>query len=307
MKQFHSWFKNNFGYSRKEISGTIVLLLLLFSGFFLEHAYDYLMYASKPQAGAGDAAALEAWLAEIKWEKAAPDDEAIEPIQRLANLRAFDPNAVDGEFLKRINMPGFAASNWEKFLKGGGRFYKKTDLLRIYGLDSALYGQLEPFLEIRGYEKRAAEPAHPAEVRLASVSAAKLEINQATAADLQKVKGIGAVFSERIVKYREALGGFRSRNQLASVYGIKPEVLTELWKMFELDSTRCCRTLDLNTVSFDSLRKHPYLRYNQARALVAYREQHGPFRSWEEVAQVKIIPDSLVEQLRFYFTLEGVF
>ena len=47
-----------------------------------------------------------------------------------------------------------------------------------------------------------------------------VEINTADSAELMRLNGIGASFSRRIVKYRNLLGGFISKEQLLEVYGM---------------------------------------------------------------------------------------
>jgi len=59
-----------------------------------------------------------------------------------------------------------------------------------------------------------------------SHSAFAVDINTATAQELaQELFGIGPVKAQRIVKYREKIGGFRSIGQLIEVKGIGPKTL----------------------------------------------------------------------------------
>gem|GEM_PF-6410755 len=55
-----------------------------------------------------------------------------------------------------------------------------------------------------------------------------LELNGSDSASLRKVKGIGPVFAARIVKYRDALGGFKSKEELRKVYGMTEEAYAEI-------------------------------------------------------------------------------
>ncbi len=51
-------------------------------------------------------------------------------------------------------------------------------------------------------------------------AAEPLDINQASVAELETLKGIGPVYAERIVEYRSEQGRFASVDQLAEVQGI---------------------------------------------------------------------------------------
>lgn len=54
----------------------------------------------------------------------------------------------------------------------------------------------------------------------ASSAAGKVNLNTATAADLQKLNGIGERKAEQIIAYREQKGGFKSIDELKEVSGI---------------------------------------------------------------------------------------
>jgi competence protein ComEA len=56
----------------------------------------------------------------------------------------------------------------------------------------------------------------------------RLDLNQATAAELEALPGIGAVKAAAIVAERESSGGFRSIDELESVRGIGPSLVAKL-------------------------------------------------------------------------------
>ena len=56
----------------------------------------------------------------------------------------------------------------------------------------------------------------------------RLNINQATAADLDQLPGIGPAFAARIIDYRQQHNGFTDVSQLSNVRGIGPKTLAKL-------------------------------------------------------------------------------
>ena len=58
-----------------------------------------------------------------------------------------------------------------------------------------------------------------------------LDINTASAAQLQTLPGIGEVIAQRIVDYREANGPFRSVGELTRVEGIGQKRLEAIWDL----------------------------------------------------------------------------
>lgn len=61
-----------------------------------------------------------------------------------------------------------------------------------------------------------------------------LNLNRATAAELDRLPGISPTVAERIVAYREAHGGFRTIEELDSVKGIGPAILGKVRPLVKL-------------------------------------------------------------------------
>lgn len=109
-----------------------------------------------------------------------------------------------------------------------------------------------------------------------------VELNTADTVVLKKVPGIGSVFANRIIKYRELLGGYTSVQQLREVYGIDDEKYGTLAVWFEADTSRV-RKLTINHLSMEALAHHPYLNYKQAKVIITMRERKGALRDWQSI------------------------
>lgn len=64
-------------------------------------------------------------------------------------------------------------------------------------------------------------------VSIAALAAEPVDINTASAEELQQLQGVGPVIAERIVIYRETHGAFRSLDELTSVRGISTNVIEQ--------------------------------------------------------------------------------
>ncbi len=183
----------------------------------------------------------------------------------------FDPNTVSEDSLLLLGVPLYAVRNWVRYREAGGTFYRAKDILKIYGMDTATYDRIRPYVRIALPRKKEARK----EVRV-------IDINTADTADWMQLPGIGKVFSRRILRFREALGGFYSVAQVAETYGL-PDSTFEKIKPY-LRCTPRVRQLNLNTAREDQLARHPYINKREARLIVRYRHQNGPFR---DVAELK--------------------
>ncbi len=127
----------------------------------------------------------------------------------------------------------------------------------------------------------------------------RLPFSESDSVLLQIVPGIGALTAGRIIKHRENLGGFIQIDQLNEVYGLKPETISLIWDYFDFDPVSP-RQLDLNLLAVEQLAKHPYISYQEAKVLVAYRMQHGPFLKAEDLLRIKIFKAEWVAKIGPY-------
>lgn len=121
---------------------------------------------------------------------------------------------------------------------------------------------------------------------------APFDINYADTIQLKKLRGIGPVLSKRIIKFRDVLGGYVSKDQLAEVYGLQDSVLWQMDSLIFISEDFEPSKININETAERELSKHPYISRSMAKALVNYKFQHGAFTSIEELSNIHLI-DSL--------------
>ncbi len=126
-----------------------------------------------------------------------------------------------------------------------------------------------------------------------------VNINQADTTALQQIRGIGPVFSRRIVRYRELLGGYSCASQLLEVFGMDSARYVSMLDFIETD-TLLIEQINLNTASFGDLVRHPYIDQPVASAILNLRDQHGPFACPADIKSSYLIDDESWERLRPY-------
>jgi len=127
-----------------------------------------------------------------------------------------------------------------------------------------------------------------------------LNINRADSADLLPLPGIGPVFAGRIIKYRKLLGGYVTVDQLAEVYGMPGETIDLIRNHVFIDSS-AIRKIRLDSASFRELLRHPYLEYEDVKALVEYRDFKGDISSINELKTNHVLYDSTLNKIDGYF------
>lgn len=162
-----------------------------------------------------------------------------------------------------------------------------------------------------------------------------LELNAASAAELEQLPHIGAVLAERITAYRDQIGGFSNREQLLEVEGIGEATLYEIYDLLYLENETFPEPepaespapaaepqpaetappateppaaaapavtfpLDLNQATAAELEQIPMMQPELAEKIVAFRQQIQAFSSVYELLYVDGMTETYFVQLRDY-------
>ncbi|MBX2929855.1 MAG: helix-hairpin-helix domain-containing protein [Saprospiraceae bacterium] len=231
-----------------------------------------------------------------------PRSVATEP--QVFLLFPFDPNTANEAELRTLGLPENVARAILRFREKGGKYRKKEDLQKIYTLSEAQYRRIEPYITIE--ETATPTPSYTATERPASYEKSEsvvIDINQATQEEWQKLRGIGPGYSGRIIKRRDELGGFSSVEQVAETWGLPDSVFQSI--RLQLRPSPVLRTIPINAATAEALAAHPYIRQRRiAEAIVSYRNNHGPFRSADDLRKLQVLKPETVEKLLPYVAFD---
>lgn len=129
------------------------------------------------------------------------------------------------------------------------------------------------------------------------------DLNSATAEDLMEVYGIGETLSERIVKFRDRLGGFLVNEQLYDVYGLKPEVAEKALLKFQVVEVPALDKININKASIEELSQLIYVNKSLAFNIIDYRDRNGSFASFQELSNVDAFPTEKLDRIALYLSL----
>jgi DNA uptake protein ComE-like DNA-binding protein len=128
-----------------------------------------------------------------------------------------------------------------------------------------------------------------------------VSVNEADTTAFIDLPGIGSKLAARIISFREKLGGFYSVDQVGETYGLSDSSFQKIRPY--LANAGTVRQLDLNAATAEELKDHPYFRWTLARAIVAYRNQHGPFKDLSELKNISVIDVASYQRIVHYLQI----
>lgn len=293
-----------FSFSKKELNGIFLLCILIFVITMVPYLYRFY---SKEEVYDLETFQLKAAEFKALAVKRSEQHKGYRENTGEAKLKGdyfeFNPNGLAEKEWRRLGLSSKQVRVILNYEAKGGRFYRKADLKKIYSISAAQYAALEPYIRIteRYSESGSGKPEsreRPAKIDLVPI-AAFIELNSADSAKLESIRGIGPVFASRIIRYRNRLGGFYKKEQLREVYGLDSLKYSRLKDHVEVN-TALIQKINLNKVTFEQLKMHPYLHYKQMNAILQYRKQHNSFGSVDDLKKLAIMNEEIIRKIEPY-------
>lgn len=242
-------------------------------------------------------------------EEAAVDVEKKEERGEVV-MKEFDPNTVDSLTLIGFGLKPWKVKNFLHYREAGKVFRSAEDLGDTYGWTEEDVEMLASYVRVgKQYEKKEKKVEEREEWRQQAEKTehtsnkfhtlTKVDVNTADTATLRRIPGVGAKISEAIVRYRERLGGFYSVEQLREIKMVSPELL----EWMEVSSPNV-QKIPVNEASFQALNSHPYISYEQTKALLQYIRLYGKVKDEQALLETGIFTKEDVERLKPYLVYE---
>lgn len=236
----------------------------------------------------------------------AASDVSSEPEE--IHLFYFDPNTISLEQWQELGVHKNVAVTIQKYLSKGGRFKSPEDLRKIYTLPKQDAERLIPYVRIRNSALQEPPKANTALYSEAPVNKSPafskkhyeiIDINKADTSAFISLPGIGSKLAQRIINFREKLGGFCSVQQVGETRFLPDSTFQKIKPFLALKSTEL-KKMDINHSDINELKSHPYIDYNIANAIVQYRNQNGLYKSLDDLRKIHIIDDVLFGKIQPY-------
>ena len=193
--------------------------------------------------------------------------------------------------------------NIYKYRAHGGIYRQKEDFARLYGLTVKQYRELEPYIHISSdylpastlVEKRQPTERDTLRYPVKLQADEHVVLNTADTSQLKKVPGIGSYYAKAIVRHGQRLGGYVSVDQLDEIEDFPQDA-----KKYFVIANAQPRQLNINRLTLQQLRRHPYINFYQAKAITDYRRLHGDIKNLNQLRLSKDFTDEAIRRLEPY-------
>jgi len=225
---------------------------------------------------------------------------------RPGELFYFDPNTITTDGWQRLGLRDKTIQTIQHYLSKGGSFKKPEDIGKIWGLSETDVKRLLPYVNIKSQETGKPQRIRDSGVFARPVYEKKVlpvDINAADSTAFIALPGIGSRLANRIIAFREKLGGFYNIDQLAETFALPDSVFQKIRNRLLIGNVPV-KKININTAGIDELKAHPYIRYALGNALLQYRNTHGTFSDIADIKKIMIVTETLYTKLAPYLTVQ---
>lgn len=215
----------------------------------------------------------------------------------ITSPHPFDPNSVDSLTLVRMGFSPYVAGNIMRYRAKGGHYRTAEQFGRTYGLDDEAFGKIKGMLVFEA-DTAAHKPLFTTAKRDTIV-----ELNNCDTTDLMKLRGIGPYWAGRIVGYRQRLGGYYDHSQLREIENIEPGIVDTLIRHSTVNQN-LITPINLNKATLSQLHHHPYITFDQAKAIYNLRRMKIRLENTDEIMETGVLEGREYERLKHYITAE---
>jgi DNA uptake protein ComE-like DNA-binding protein len=292
------YIKSHFWYYKNQRNGIFVIVFLI---LILQSIILFADFSSQ-DTSALNAAKISAFRQHID------SLETIERERRISKIFPFNPNYISDYKAEQLGMSLaetdrlllFRQKN--KFINSAIEFQKITKVSDTLLAKIAPYFKFPEWVSARNEQNKYKEDLRRGEMHRKEITVSTNDINKATREDFKLIYGIGEKLSERIIKYRSKLQGFSFESQLYEVWGLKKEIIEQLFLVFKIKEKPVIIKNNINSLSFKELLKNPYIDYELCKKIFEYKEEIAEFQDLSELKNIKDFPLVKYDRIVLYLS-----
>jgi competence protein ComEA len=292
--------KSHFVFNRSQRGGVFLLILLIVMLLLVNYFYDF----SKPFLI--DVNSTEV----IGLQKEIDSLRLVEIKVRLPKRYPFNPNYMTDFKAYTFGMSPEEFDRLKSFRSKDKWINSVADFKRVTKVSDSVLAVISPLFKFpdwitnpkprsNNYEK---ESDYNGFTELPFVK--KIDLNLATLGQLKKVSGVGEALSNRIVNYREKLGGFSADIQLYGVWGLHHDVVKRTLNIFTVKTPKKIELININSASASDIATIPGVSFGLAKQIWEYVILRERIESVSELEKIEGLSEVKLQLIELYLSIE---
>ncbi|PIB32488.1 competence protein ComEA [Gaetbulibacter sp. 5U11] len=293
-------FKSHFQFSKQQRSGIFLLLLILIVVQSFYHFVLPKLMDTNPDFASNDTEV-------ITFVKQIDSLKAIQLEKRKPKIYPFNPNFITDYKGYTLGLSNQEIDRLLAFRKQDKWINSVKQFQDVTKVSDSVLDKISPYFKFPDWVTNPKPKQANFKIgysKTVKTEAQKLDLNSATAIQLQKVYGVGPSYSERIIKFRNKINGFHSFIELQQVYGLTPEVIQNIKADFTIKTPRAITKIALNTATKEQLVTIKYIDYEIAHNIIEERTLRDGFKSIDELTKVNGFPVNKLEIIKLSLRLD---
>ena len=226
-------------------------------------------------------------------------------IAKETRRSSFNPNYISDFKGYELGMSLEELDRLHHFRASGKYVYSADQFQNITRVHDTVLEKLAPYFRFpkKPFRNKAGHNKSNSIQHSANSNTSRKDLNEASEEDLKRIFGIGDVLSARIIKFRNALGGFIIEDQLFDVYGLDSAVARRVITEYEVRERLETNLINLNKASEAELSQNIYISRALAREIIRLRDSLGSIDSLDELTKIQDFPADKIERIKLYLTL----
>ncbi|WP_271855435.1 ComEA family DNA-binding protein [Patiriisocius marinus] len=284
----------------KEQQGGILLLALLILGSIL-----FLLFNNPEPKIVFDSSSAEI----LKHQASIDSLKLIALEKRKPKIYPFNPNFITDYKAYTLGMTTEQFNRLSNFRSKDQWINSIADFKRVTKVSDSVLDRISPYFKFPDWVTHPKpRKQYPTQfTKKATVVKSfdqKIDLNEATADQLQAVRGIGPALSARIIKDRKRLDGFSTDDQLYGVWGIDAEVVVRVLGQFTVKTPKEILKIQINTASASDIATIPGVSFDLATEIWEYRTLRERINNLEELRKIDGVNDSKFKLFQLYLSVE---
>lgn len=238
------------------------------------------------------------------------DPTSLDTVKSELHPYPFNPNNCDEDALAEVGLSHAQIQSFLHYRQAGKRFFTKGDLLKVYGWSASDVERMLPYVVfdkdervLRKLERVATRQKHDSAYAAQKATyitkiskGTTIDPNLADSACLLHIPGIGPYFANRIIRYKKQLGGYICVEQLKEIPNFPQEALS----YFAIKETPAISQIPINSADFKQLVHHPYLNFEQVKAIFHHRQLYGEIENLQQLSTESTFTEDDLRRLEPY-------